>query len=283
MSVLNRLARLFGVRKTAVQGESHALHQGPQLHQLQRKLGYQFENLEYLTTALTHKSVTGQPNYERLEFLGDSVLGLVVAMHVYDSNPVIGEGGLTHLKNDRVANSTLAKIAHEFGLVPLIHYNRASIKKGIQDKEKIAADVFEAVIGAVFKDGSFKDAQQVIYRMGLIPELVAEKQNTIGVGDITHRLHTQNEESAKEPYADELHEESILQSNKHPKNLLQELTQKKFKVNPIYEVVKKPARPHEGEWQVECRISGRKQTTVGQGKTIKLATTNAARQMLQNI
>jgi ribonuclease III len=119
-----------------------------------------------LTLALTHRSFCAEhpansPN-ERLEFLGDSVLGLVVTDHIYDFYPDLPEGQLAKLRASVVNTATLAELCRQLGVGPLLRLGKGEDQSGGRDKESILADALEAVFGAVYEDGGWVAAQQVI-------------------------------------------------------------------------------------------------------------------------
>ncbi len=119
-----------------------------------------------LVLALTHRSFCAEnpenlPN-ERLEFLGDSVLGLVVTDHIYRSYPLLPEGQLAKLRASVVNTATLADLGHDLGVGPLLRLGKGEDQSGGREKESILADALEALFGAVYVDGGWDRAQQVI-------------------------------------------------------------------------------------------------------------------------
>lgn len=134
----------------------------------QRVIGYSFANPELLYTGLSHRSVTQingyQPSNERLEFLGDSVLGLVIAAKLYHDYPDANEGDLTKLKAMLVNEATLSMVAIEIGLNEHILLSPDEEKSGGKNRPSIVSDAFESVIGAVFLDGGLSAAREVVLR-----------------------------------------------------------------------------------------------------------------------
>lgn len=119
-----------------------------------------------MTLALTHRSYcaenpSNEPN-ERMEFLGDSVLGLVVTDHIYRTYNQLPEGQLAKLRASVVNTATLADLARDIGLGPLLRLGKGEDLSGGRDKESILADALEAVFGAVYVDGGFQRAREVI-------------------------------------------------------------------------------------------------------------------------
>jgi ribonuclease-3 len=132
-------------------------------------LGYRFNDLSLLSLSLCHRShMRTQPNggesYERLEFLGDSVLGLAISQQLYLDNPDETEGNLTKTKAMLVNETTLAQIGREIGLNAHIRLSPEEEKSGGRDRNSIIADAFEAVIGAIYLDGGIEPARDVILK-----------------------------------------------------------------------------------------------------------------------
>jgi ribonuclease-3 len=157
--------------------------------ELERRLGYRFKNLRLLDRALTHRSFVHAPNSgsgilqtigaertqdaglpqaetlvanERLEFLGDSVLGMVVSQFLFERFPGKSEGDLTKLKASLVSEVTLSRIARSICLGKYLNLSEEEEKSGGRERSSIIADAYEAVIGAVYLDGGLAPAQRVI-------------------------------------------------------------------------------------------------------------------------
>lgn len=147
-------------------------------------LGCRFRDPELLATALTHRSyansVSESPTYERLEFLGDSVLGMVVARHLYVTYPDKSEGELTKLKASLVNLKTLTAVAKREGLGQHIKLSPEEDKAGGRRRGSILSDVLEAVIGAIYIDSGIDAAADLIHRV-LIRELVEDKPQLLEV------------------------------------------------------------------------------------------------------
>lgn len=143
-----------------------------------QRLGISIE-AELLELALTHSSYAYEngkiPNNERLEFLGDSVLGFVVTGHVYSENPDLDEGSLSRLRSAIVSAKTLAKAANEIGLGEFIRLGKGEISTGGQTKTNILADTFEAIIGAAYLSGGLEPAKAIIDSL-VIPLLSSEDE-----------------------------------------------------------------------------------------------------------
>ena len=133
---------------------------------LKRLLGHQFLSDDLLQTALTHRSLTvnGLISYERLEFLGDRVLGFVIASMLVKAFPLEEEGALSKRHADLVRRDTLAVVARGIGIGPHIRMSRGEEETGGRENEAILADVCEAIIAALFEDGGIDAACQFINR-----------------------------------------------------------------------------------------------------------------------
>jgi len=139
-----------------------------QLDELQEKLGYRFTDISLLITALTHSSYanenkkSGAVSNERLEFLGDSVLGMTVATLIYNDNEDLPEGKMTRLRAELVCEKSLAALAVKFRLGECILLGRGEEKGGGRGRPSILADLFEAVLAAVYLDGGFEPVFRLI-------------------------------------------------------------------------------------------------------------------------
>lgn len=133
---------------------------------IQQKLGYHFKNKQLIDTALTHSSYSNEakntiPNNERLEFLGDSVLSVVVSDYLYNTLS-LAEGDLTKLRASIVCEGSLANFAREIKLGQYIKLGKGEENNGGSDRPSILADAFEAVIGAIYLDGGLEKARSFI-------------------------------------------------------------------------------------------------------------------------
>ena len=136
--------------------------------QLQERLGYKFRDLNVLYLALTHASANfgkpGAPDYDRLEFLGDRVLGLAIAEHLFHAFPAEQEGDLARRYNRLVRKETCAEVGEELGLGTYVILGDSEAMAGGRRKSTILADVCEAILGAVYVDGGWEPAQALIAR-----------------------------------------------------------------------------------------------------------------------
>ena len=152
-------------------------------------LGYEFCNLDLLHQALAHRSWCtefGGESNERLEFLGDAVLGLVVTQNIYLSNPDISEGQLAKIRSAVVSAKAISEIAEQIGLGQVLMLGKGEESSGGRTKASILADALEAVIGAVYLDGGITSATQVVEE--LFEEAIERATMDPGVHDYKTRL-----------------------------------------------------------------------------------------------
>ncbi len=140
------------------------------LEDVQNVIGYHFRNDSLLVLGLTHRSharSTGQerPSNERLEFLGDSVLGLIISDQLYEDHPDELEGNLTKTKAMLVNETTLSTIARELGINAFVRLSPEEERSGGRERASIVSDAFESVIGAVYLDGGLEAARDVVLRL----------------------------------------------------------------------------------------------------------------------
>lgn len=195
------------------------------------------------TRALTHGS-TGVADYQRLEFLGDRVLGLVVAEMLYSSNPNDNEGSMAHRLNGLVNGLTCAKVARDIGLSPLVRLGKQARDDGARDSDNVLGDVMEALIGAVFIDQGFPVARDFVRRLW-------------------------------QPLLSQQHS-----APKHPKSALQEWTAKAQKRTPEYTITKKSGPPHAMRFEVTVTVKGIDPVT-GEGNSKQAAESDAAAKFLE--
>jgi len=210
-------------------------------NELTKQLGYAFHDATLLARALTHRS-HGSQNYERLEFLGDSILSFIVADVLYDRFPQLSEGELTRLRATLVRRETLATLARELGLGDCLELGSGELKSGGFDRDSILADALEAVFGAVYKDGGIEAARDVVSRR-------------------------------YQPILASIDPNSIL---KDPKTRLQEFLQRKSLATPIYTVLELSGEPHQQRFVVECRVPGLTEAVRGEGSSRRYAEQAAA-------
>lgn len=142
---------------------------------LQNKLDYKFNNVKLLENALNHSSYAnevrgGITSNERLEFLGDSVLSVIVASYLFENFKAIPEGELTKLRASLVCEKSLCAFSREIGLGDFLRLGRGEEKGGGRERDSILADAFEAVLAAIYIDGGMEEAKKFVLRF-VLPEL----------------------------------------------------------------------------------------------------------------
>lgn len=218
------------------------------MDKLQQKLNYQFKDISLLKQALTHRSV-GKNNNERLEFLGDSILGVVISRDLYQRFPKVDEGKLSRLRSHLVRGQTLAKIATTLELSDVLIVGSGELKSGGYRRESIQADAVEAIFGAIFLDSDFGIINQVIL------DLYRERLNNIKPSD----------------------------SLKDPKTRLQEYLQKRGKSLPKYELIKTIGKDHNAVFVVNCILEDPLMQCEQSAKSIKRAEQMCAEIMLDSL
>lgn len=135
------------------------------MKELQKKLNYSFNDKELLVTALTHSSYANErrcQSNERLEFIGDSVLGMVVAMHLYRTFPKLPEGKMTRMRAELVCEQSLWEVADKLGFGEFLRLGKGEALTGGRERPSILADCVEAVIAALYIDGGFEVAKKFV-------------------------------------------------------------------------------------------------------------------------
>ena len=217
-----------------------------ELRLFERHASIRFRKIDLLNLAFSHRSFANEnpgvsDNNEKLEFLGDSVLGLVVSEYLFQALPGKAEGDMARIKSFVVSENSLATIAKELKVDNFILIGKGEEYSGGRSKKAILADCMEAIIGAYFLDSGFTASRKFILEF-LIPE-----------------INKVLEDRHKKDY----------------KALLQELVQKKHKSYPRYNLVEKTGPDHDRTFWIEVKING-KTFGPGQGKNKKEAEQNAA-------
>lgn len=151
-------------------------HRPEALDKFQRRISYFFEDRSLLVLALTHRSF-GHKNNERLEYLGDSILGFVIAEALYRRFSTLSEGDLTKMRSRLVRGQTLSSIARELEFGEMILLGSGELKSGGADRDSILADAFEAVIGGIYLDGGMESARAyVLARFQTLLDTISPKQ-----------------------------------------------------------------------------------------------------------
>ena len=148
---------------------------------LQKNLTHTFRDPALLSCALTHRSRQKQKNNERLEFLGDSILSLIISTEIFHRYPKAREGDLSRLRAALVKGETIAKIAFELGIGDCLQLGVGELKSGGHHRESILAGAFEAVIGAIYCDSDFKTVQSCV--LGWYGDLITHIDDLTDVKD----------------------------------------------------------------------------------------------------
>lgn len=220
----------------------------PPLRDLQTKLGYEFNDLSLLELALTHRS-KGSSNYERLEFLGDAILGFVVADMLYEHFAAAPEGQLSRFRAALVRKDTLAEMARQFSLGDFLLLGSGELKSGGFRRSSILADAMEAIFGAMYLDGGLTVARELIER-----GLNAKMQGLSGKVDL-----------------------------KDPKTRLQEYLQAHKLPLPEYAVTATHGDEHNQRFEVQCVVSCLAAPVMGEGSSRRRAEQAAAQQALEQL
>ena len=132
-----------------------------QLDRLEKKLGYHFEDPNLLVQALSHRSV-GNRHYERLEFLGDSILGFIIADEIYQKFPNATEGQMSRLRSTLVKGTTLAKLSQQLLVGDFLQLGAGELKSGVNRRESILADAFEAILGGIYLESGIEECRRCL-------------------------------------------------------------------------------------------------------------------------
>jgi ribonuclease III len=211
-----------------------------------KNLGLHFNSPELFIMALTHRSFSARNN-ERMEFLGDAILGFVIAEQLYQRFPTAAEGELSRLRASLVNQSALAELARKHQMGSYLLLGSGELKSGGFRRDSILSDALEAVIAALYIDQGMAACQQWII------QLFNEKLDNL----------------------------SLNNWQKDPKTQLQELMQAKKIDLPDYQLISMSGLAHEQTFQVRCTIALITQSTIGTGISRKKAEQAAAEQMLQ--
>jgi ribonuclease-3 len=223
-----------------------------QLDELERRLGVRFRRRRLLAHALVHRSYRAEgeatDSNERLEFLGDAVLGQIVAEHLYRSFPRWSEGDLTKLKAAVVSEVTLSEAARHIGLGDFLVMAKGEEQSGGRERASLLSDALEAIIAATYLDRGLRAARALVVRL-------------LGEG-----MWALEQDERRRDF----------------KTLLQELTQERHKQPPVYRVVGEEGPDHDKTFVVEVRF-GRRLLGQGVGKSKKEAEQRAAKEALEDL
>ena len=218
----------------------------PDLHALQQKLGYTFRDPGQLQLALTHPSIaheqeTSVQHNQRLEFLGDAVLGVILTRELYERFPDFGEGPLTKARAELVNQRTLAAQSRGLSLGEFLIMSRGELTHGGPERASALADAFEAVVGAIFLDGGYDTAREFVLRC----------------------------------FRDSFGEVASLPNLSNPKGELQEMLQSRSTEAPRYEITAASGPDHARDFECAVFHEGR-ELARGRGKSKRIAESEAA-------
>jgi ribonuclease-3 len=212
-------------------------------------IGHPFNDPGLLQQALTHRSA-GTPNNERLEFLGDSIVNMMVAQALYERWPKADEGALTRARAELVREGALAVIARELHLGERLILGPGEMKTGGHRRDSILADALEAVVAAIYLDAGFATCRTVV-----LPWFTASMQALPATG----------------------------KPEKDPKTRLQEWLQARQKALPLYELVSESGDDHAKTFRVRCGVTDPAVSTEGEGASRRLAEQQAAAAALEQL
>lgn len=220
----------------------------PALQALQRQLAHTFADPRLLQQALTHRSFSAD-HYERLEFLGDSVLNLAISALLYEQLAKLPEGDLSRTRANLVKQDTLVTVATGLGLSDVLRLGEGELKSGGRQRPSILADAVEAILGAVYLDAGFEAAAQLVRRLfhGI------DINPTMGA------------------------------MGKDAKTALQEWLQGRRKGLPQYRVAETTGAAHQQMFAVVCEVAETGHTELGRGPSRRAAEQVAAALMLQHL
>lgn len=213
------------------------------LQRIQSLLGHVFHDPTWLELALTHRSVSGSRNNERLEFLGDAILNFVIADYLFQRFPREKEGRLSRLRSSLVKQETLALVARDLALGDFLLLGPGELKSGGFRRDSILADTVEALLGAIYRD-------------------------TGNVSVCAERIHAW--------FGDRLTMAGEEQVLKDAKSRLQEYLQGRRLDLPVYNVTTVDGDAHNQQFTVSCSVPGLVTSTSGSGPSRRIAEQNAA-------
>lgn len=223
-------------------GDDHRRERG----ELEGRLDYEFDDEALLLRALTHRSYLTEneevdEDNQRLEYLGDAVLGLAVADALFRRDREVDEGVLSKRQSQVVRRSTLARLARELHLGEFLRLGKGEVLSGGRDRDSLLADAYEAVLGAIYLDGGFDAARQVV--LDLQSDVLEEAIRARGPTD--------------------------------HKSKLQELTQRERNIQPSYSIIEDRGPAHDKTFVAEVLIDGERRG-VGEGRSKQRAEQRAA-------
>ena len=219
------------------------------LQELSRTIDYQFQQVNLLELALTHRSYNGSQNNERLEFLGDSILNFVIGEALFQKFPQAREGQLSRLRASLVKGVTLTKVAKQLELGPCLNLGPGEMKSGGHRRDSILADAVEAIIGAVYLDAGMDQAKRLILNW------FEQRLDGITLEDTT----------------------------KDNKTRLQELLQARKFGLPDYDIVDVSGKSHAQKFVVSCNVPELSLSATAEGQSRRQAEQIAAGKILAEL
>lgn len=223
------------------------------LQELEKKLGLVFKNKKILLNALVHRSYLNEhknfflPSFEKLEFLGDSLISLACSLYLFYHYPQMTEGEYTEIKAALVKTETLAAIAKNLDLGRYLLLSKGELKENGQNNVNILADAFEAVVCAIFIDFNFETTYHFL------------------------------EKNLFKKYVGQIVKNKLYLS---PKTRLQEITQKEYRKIPLYKILEEKGPPHQKIFKVGLFLNEKK-ISEGEGRSKKEAEEQAAKKALE--
>jgi len=211
--------------------------------------GHQFRQTNLLEQALTHRSYSRQHNNERLEFLGDSILNLIISNHIFERFSAADEGDLSRIRASLVKEETLAQVALQINLGDYIHLGGGELKSGGFRRASILSDALEALIGAIYLDSDYAQTEAAV-------------------------LHL---------YQDQLQNVDAGANLRDPKTRLQEYLQSNKNSLPSYQVEQITGKSHDQVFTVSCKLTDLDMQSNGKGSSRKKAEQQAAQKILDKL
>lgn len=229
---------------------NYSAEQREKVELVQKIIGYEFRDMDKILAAITHPSATEgrsvKYSYERLEFLGDAILGAIVVYHAYIAFPEMDEGALTRIKVSLVSGSTLSDVSDHLGFQDVIVFGSSETGTGKRGMHSALENVYEAIVGALFLDGGM-DAAEKFVSATLIPKMDA----------------------------------SMAEKPENPKSMLQEKLQA-HGITPTYKLLKTDGPPHDRTFVTQV-FAGDIALSKGKGRSKKEAEANAAQASLKQV
>lgn len=219
---------------------------------LEKILGIQFKDITLLDTALTHRSFLNEnkggskKSNERLEFLGDAVLELIISEYLFLKYPEKNEGDLTSFRAATVRTTTLAQTSRELGFGKYLKMSKGEEDSGGRDKDYLLANLFESILGAMYQDQGYTICKEYLHRT-LIPQIDHIVKDRLDID---------------------------------PKTKLQEITQSIFRETPSYDVIEEKGPDHNKLFTVQAKVSS-KDLGLGEGSSKQRAEEKAAEESLK--